>query len=162
MFNIPLLMQEMIAESKLQPIVEIRRDPDLTSSLHSQLCDLVKQTTLDKGTPPILVLSYKNHAIDEFLLDLVHTERGLHGSMIRIGGGASSDPRLLPYSERTFQRGDAQRIQCRREVDRLHKLASACKSLSNALGLFASFQVDMLEEPSGHELTAQEAQQSSL
>ena len=60
------------------------------------------------GTPPILVLSYKNHAIDEFLLDLIKVERRLsQGSgLIRIGGGASLDPRLVAFSERTLGRQD--------------------------------------------------------
>ena len=56
----------------------------------------------DVGTPPILVLSYKNHAIDEFVLDLVAKEERI--KLIRIGGGKSSDPRLAQYEG---QRGRA-------------------------------------------------------
>ena len=60
------------------------------------------------GTPPILVLSYKNHAIDEFLIDLIKAERRLNQSsgLIRIGGGASLDQRLGAFSERTLGRQD--------------------------------------------------------
>ena len=59
------------------------------------------------GTPPILVLSYKNHAIDEFLLDLIKAEWRLsQGGLIRIGGGASLDQRLAAFSERTLGRQD--------------------------------------------------------
>lgn len=48
------------------------------------------------GNPPILVLSYKNHAIDEFLVDLARVERRL--DMIRIGGSVK-DMRLQRYAE---------------------------------------------------------------
>lgn len=49
----------------------------------------------DVGAPPVLVLSYKNHAIDEFLLDLVEKKRDVR--LIRVGGGKSADPRLARY-----------------------------------------------------------------
>ncbi len=44
-----------------------------------------------------MVLSYKNHAIDEFLVDLVKAE-GRQLSLIRIGG-QSSEPILRNYLE---------------------------------------------------------------
>ena len=52
------------------------------------------------GSPPILVLSYKNHAIDEFLKDLIRDETQGHGkiSLIRIGGSCK-DPLLERYAE---------------------------------------------------------------
>ena len=49
------------------------------------------------GSPPILVLSYKNHAIDEFLKDLIREETGKI-SLIRIGGSCK-DPVLERYAE---------------------------------------------------------------
>ena len=60
------------------------------------------------GTPPILVLSYKNHAIDEFLLDLIKADSrlGRGTGLIRIGGGASLDQRLVAFSEKTLGRQD--------------------------------------------------------
>jgi hypothetical protein len=40
------------------------------------------------GSPPILVLSYKNHAIDEFLLDLVNAMKNEYRyNLIRVGAG---------------------------------------------------------------------------
>ncbi|KAL3917663.1 MAG: hypothetical protein SGILL_004608, partial [Bacillariaceae sp.] len=149
------LIDEMIDQSTLEPVQEIRGDSSLRDALRVQLDSLVKETTLDKGqlmsfvdslrypchltqgppgtgksylgvvlvralmiirelwlkktnnlaSPPILVLSYKNHAIDEFLVDLVKAEpRKLSQSkLIRIGGQCK-DQRLALYSERnTFQ-----------------------------------------------------------
>ncbi|KAG1712489.1 hypothetical protein DVH05_000233 [Phytophthora capsici] len=79
--------------------------------------DLWKRKNREVGDPPILVLSYKNHAIDEFLLDLLRSEPTLdHGptrrqsfaryyvnngfkKLIRIGGGCN-EPELEPYRER--------------------------------------------------------------
>ncbi|KAJ9438061.1 Helicase required for RNAi-mediated heterochromatin assembly 1 [Diplonema papillatum] len=46
---------------------------------------------------PILVLSYKNHAIDEFLMDLVTQERPIQ--LVRIGGGKQVDPKLSRFTE---------------------------------------------------------------
>ncbi|XP_065661934.1 uncharacterized protein LOC136084819 [Hydra vulgaris] len=54
------------------------------------------------GMRPILVLSYKNHAIDEFLTDLVKAEH--HVNLIRIGN--SDEPALHRYSEKNFQSSD--------------------------------------------------------
>ena len=66
---------------------------------------LCSDTTLNdfnnlSGSPPILVLSYKNHAIDEFLKDLIRDETQGHGkiSLIRIGGSCK-DPLLERYAE---------------------------------------------------------------
>jgi len=47
------------------------------------------------GQPPIVVLSYKNHAIDEFLVDLVKAERAV--DLIRIGN--PTDPLLAHFRE---------------------------------------------------------------
>ena len=140
------LIDFLIDNSKLDPIITIRRYEHETALLKRELKDLVEQKTLDRGQlksfvealvepvhltqgppgtgksylgvvivqalikirnswmsvcesvgePPILVLSYKNHAIDEFLVDLVKSERNV--SLIRIGGSCN-DPNLNMYLE---------------------------------------------------------------
>eukprot|EP01060_Flectonema_neradi_P033850 TRINITY_DN5789_c0_g2_i4.p1 TRINITY_DN5789_c0_g2~~TRINITY_DN5789_c0_g2_i4.p1 ORF type:complete len:3745 (+),score=744.53 TRINITY_DN5789_c0_g2_i4:86-11320(+) len=53
------------------------------------------------GEPPILVLSYKNHAIDEFLLDLIRCNElrnSLH-SLVRFG--TTQEQKLKRFSERS-------------------------------------------------------------
>ena len=140
------LIDFLIDNSKLDPIITIRRYEHQTALLKRELKDLVEQKTLDPGQlksfieslvepvhltqgppgtgksylgvvivqalikirnawmsvcesvgePPILVLSYKNHAIDEFLVDLVKSERNV--SLIRIGGSCN-DPNLNMYLE---------------------------------------------------------------
>ncbi|KAG2521545.1 hypothetical protein JM16_006188 [Phytophthora kernoviae] len=73
------------------------------------------------GEPPILVLSYKNHAIDEFLLDLLRAEpkfchnpianfgryysRNGFKKLVRIGGGCN-EPELEQYRERNVANAD--------------------------------------------------------
>ncbi|XP_066921715.1 uncharacterized protein [Clytia hemisphaerica] len=147
-YNMPSienLVDFMVDQSKLEPLIQIRRDnPNETSRLKQKLRDLIKKTTLDReqlksfietfvepvhltqGPPgtgksylgvvivralimirqawintcqvlemPILVLSYKNHAIDEFLVDLVKAEGSL--SLLRIG--SSQNPSLHHYLE---------------------------------------------------------------
>ncbi|GKY97164.1 hypothetical protein MPSEU_000674800 [Mayamaea pseudoterrestris] len=172
------LMDEMIANSQLEPIREIRRDESLRLTLSSKLQHLVTVTTLDKmqlisfvealrdpvhltqgppgtgksylgvvlvralmlirdlwikksasvGASPILVLSYKNHAIDEFLVDLVAAEPSLNGRhLIRIGGQCKDD-RLLQYSERSAYQSDAQVTVARKLVDNLN----VCRDLVQA------------------------------
>ena len=145
--GIDRLINFLVDQSKLEPFIQIReRSIGITDQLKRDLCQLVRETTLDpeqlksfieslvepvhltqgppgtgksylgvvivralimirdawmKASPsisgmPILVLSYKNHAIDEFLVDLIKAERAL--SLLRIGG-SSSDPSLSPYLE---------------------------------------------------------------
>ncbi|CAI5725458.1 unnamed protein product [Peronospora destructor] len=85
--------------------------------------DLWKQKNLEIGDPPILVLSYKNHAIDEFLLDLLRSEPTLghvprttaffgryylgngFKRLVRIGGGCN-EPELEQYRERNVAASD--------------------------------------------------------
>lgn len=67
------------------------------------------------GEPPILVLSYKNHAIDEFLVDLVTAEKNLQpSSLIRIGGSCN-EQQLNPYLE-TNQRAYKYEINAHKEI----------------------------------------------
>ena len=75
---------------------------------------LKKTTTV--GTPPILVLSYKNHAIDEFLVDLVNAEQPhtLRNKLIRIGGQCK-DARLAQFSEQFASQSDFQ-VKIRRQL----------------------------------------------
>lgn len=85
--------------------------------------DLWKIKNREIGDPPILVLSYKNHAIDEFLLDLLRSEPTLDHTtrtntyfgryylgngfkkLVRIGGGCN-EPALEPYRERNVAFSD--------------------------------------------------------
>ncbi|KAG6592606.1 Serine/threonine-protein kinase mph1 [Phytophthora cinnamomi] len=167
------LIRKVIQFSLLDPIVDIRRDAALRSSLERSLLNLVNSATLDPGQlksfaeammypvhctqgppgtgksylgvvivrallvvrnlwkkknrevgdPPILVLSYKNHAIDEFLLDLVRSEPVLDHmpgnamcfgryylgngfkQLVRIGGGCT-EPELEQYRERNVAHSD--------------------------------------------------------
>eukprot|EP00978_Attheya_sp_CCMP212_P002566 scaffold5226_cov53-Attheya_sp.AAC.2 len=88
------------------------------------------------GTPPILVLSYKNHAIDEFLVDLVTAER-LGNKLIRIGGKCN-DARLAQYSESSIYQSDADVKMRRNEVEKLDRLRESI--LVTLDGVLASFQ----------------------
>lgn len=97
--------------------------------------DLWKIKNCEVGDPPILVLSYKNHAIDEFLLDLVHAEPKLNHArmrfngrfygntfrrLIRIGGGCS-EPELQQYAERNATFADPAVRRLSSEIDDAHK-----------------------------------------
>ena len=84
--------------------------------------DLWKLKNGEVSDPPVLVLSYKNHAIDEFLLELLRSDPTLNhvstntgfrkyyrGSgfkkLVRIGGGCS-EPELEQYRERNVAYSD--------------------------------------------------------
>lgn len=175
-------IQELVAESELDPIQQIRRDGRLVNTLQRRLVELVTAATLDAGqfesfmealrfpvhctqgppgtgksylgvvvvrallvirdlwmkvsesvgAPPILILSYKNHAIDEFLLDLVRKEPymnhnanknrfGGYRPLVRIGGGCN-EPELLPYLEYNASRRSAELTQLADKIGRLHTL----------------------------------------
>ncbi|CAJ1445509.1 unnamed protein product, partial [Effrenium voratum] len=196
--NLQQLVDEMIDESTLQPIREIRRDDQLADRLSQELLQLLRAVTLDDGqlrsfidglrnslhltqgppgtgksylgvvmvralliirklwqqvnatvgTPPILVLSYKNHAIDEFLCDLIQAEPRLgrgNVDMIRIGGSASMDPRLSSFSERYLGRRDPQVAQLKQTLEWLHDLSNACKALVAQSSSFAGHKADMFD-----------------
>lgn len=99
------------------------------------------------GRPPILVLSYKNHAVDEFLCDLLTAERRVFAGgtqqMIRIGN--PGDARLQPHSERSCQRADPAVKRAHQALDQLNDVATACKNLSKHALLFGSFRADMFQ-----------------
>ena len=96
------------------------------------------------GTPPILVLSYKNHAIDEFLSDLVEAEpRGKFiNKLIRIGGQCK-DLRLQPYSEREARRSNLDVKSKRQVLEQLHNMKKKIHQLSTEISLFQSYQFDI-------------------
>ena len=67
------------------------------------------------GIRPILVLSYKNHAIDEFLVDLVRSEGGLSGHKM-------IDSHLKAYSEGFAYDSNAEVKVAHSNVDHLNIL----------------------------------------
>jgi len=107
--------------------------------------DLWMKQNPSVGCPPILALSYKNHAVDEFLVDIHDAERNSPGfNMIRMGN--PGDPRLMPYSEKRFKSNDLAVKKCHLALDELNKLSLACKSLGKHALLFGSFRADMINQ----------------
>lgn len=222
------IVGEMVEESLLEPIREIRLDAKLKNELVEKLSNLVNETTLDKmqfvsfvdafrnpvhltqgpyvqipsrralpdldsehvdshcivvpfsnrpgtgksylgvvlvralmivrelwmkksrsvGSPPILVLAYKNLAVDNFLVDLVKSEPVAlaRNKLIRIGGSCK-DPRLDLYSERNSSQSDAQVKAKRCNVERLNRLRESIQAnLSGSVASFLSFQPRMFVE----------------
>ena len=92
------------------------------------------------GCPPILVLSYKNMAIDHFLVDLVKSEPIAlsRGKLIRIGGNCK-DSRLDQYSEWNASQSDAQVTATRFTVEKLNKLRESIRGMSGSLASFLSY-----------------------
>ena len=82
------------------------------------------------GSPPLLVLSYKNHAINEFLEDLMNmTSSSI--DLIRIGGGFSDT--LAPYSMNSRMRESHFVQKNRKKLSKLHKLKLNCRKLRIAV-----------------------------
>ena len=79
------------------------------------------------GTPPVLVLSYKNHAVDEFLLDLLKSEGKYwdRKSMVRLGGGCKEE-KLVPYLERTQLRLMGTLTELESQLEILTHFRQAC------------------------------------
>ena len=98
-------------------------------------------TYLFFGSLPLflLVLSYKNHAIDEFLVDLVNAETRLsRDDLIRIGGQCK-DARLQLFSERSAYQSDFEVKACRTRVDTLNRLRESIRfCLDNHVSSFMS------------------------
>lgn len=90
------------------------------------------------GLRPILVLSYKNHAIDEFLVDLVKTENSILSSnkMIRIGGQCH-EPRLIRYSERAAYDNYSEVMAAKTQIDNLTLLKESIEA--TIFGKMSSF-----------------------
>ncbi|KAJ3054777.1 hypothetical protein HK097_000821, partial [Rhizophlyctis rosea] len=99
------------------------------------------------GRPPILVLSYKNHAIDEFLCDLLAAEQsgrfGARPKMIRIGGSCN-DPRLQPYTEGTVMRNQQEVRQSQQSLEDVHYKISTVKEFRALLSEIECAKADML------------------
>ncbi|KAJ3141908.1 hypothetical protein HK100_005562, partial [Physocladia obscura] len=68
--------------------------------------------------PPILILSYKNHAIDEFLSDLVNVEP--YVKIIRMG--IVNDERLRQFSENNFASSNYEVKEAKRKLENIHDL----------------------------------------
>ena len=97
------------------------------------------------GSAPILVLSYKNHAIYEFLVDLVNTEQShvLGKRLVRIGGQCK-DQRLLPYSERSMFFADADVKRCKKRLNELDRLRESIRSLmETCVSSFLAFKLEV-------------------
>ena len=174
------LIDFLIDNSKLDPLITIRRYEHRTAKLKRELKDLVEQKTLDPGQlksfieslvepvhltqgppgtgksylgvvivqalikirnawmsvcqsvgePPILVLSYKNHAIDEFLVDLVNSERNV--SLIRIGGSCN-DPNLNMYLEQNQSTYKDKTEKSRNLLRKLHNQKTDHQEMKNKL-----------------------------
>ncbi|KAJ3335475.1 hypothetical protein HDU93_005385 [Gonapodya sp. JEL0774] len=104
------------------------------------------------GQPPILVLSYKNHAIDEFMKDLVTMEasikqfpfrRGNINSVVRIGSG-SKDPILQPYTEGQMKMTTPQVTEARRNLLARHGQLKEYSAARERLNGFIELKIDML------------------
>jgi replication-associated recombination protein RarA len=97
--------------------------------------------------PPILVLSYKNHAIDEFLCDLLASASCLRATnkLIRIGGHCS-DPRLTRYSERSASKHDPAVMRCREDVESLHKLQQLIEDTAEGAAVFLAYKSEIFVE----------------
>jgi hypothetical protein len=114
------------------------------------------------GSPPILVLSYKNHATDEFLVDLLKVNPSLSGGgrskyssrfsgfsggnsqLVRFGN--PNDPALIPYSERSLAlRADPNVGKRERDVLELQDLRQTCQQAQRSAYLFQSYKSDMFD-----------------
>ncbi|KAJ3286671.1 hypothetical protein HK104_008917 [Borealophlyctis nickersoniae] len=94
------------------------------------------------GRPPILVLSYKNHAIDEFLSDLHSAEAPL--SMIRIGGSCS-DPRLQNYLESNFTQSNWEVKGAKMQLATLHQQKLGLKDFLSSFGKLECAKADIFD-----------------
>jgi hypothetical protein len=106
----------------------------------------LRKTKNTVGTPPILVLSYKNHAIDEFLLDLVkNPSRSFSsGNLIRIGN--SPEPSLRRYSESQHYTSDHNVRSQQYKVEEIDRLRGAIRTLLNGtIVSFMSFKTEIFQ-----------------
>jgi AAA domain len=104
--------------------------------------DLWTKQSASVGYRPILVLSYKNMAIDRFLVDLVAAEPYAlsQNRLIRIGGSCH-EPRLSAYSEKNAALSDAVVNAAKVKVEKLNKLRDSVQILlTGSLASFLSFR----------------------
>jgi hypothetical protein len=92
------------------------------------------------GAPPILVLSYKNHAIDEFLVDITKNN---YLNLVRIGSG--KDPRLDQYSERFIRNSDLQVNDARKKLSDCISLKQGVRPLIYELSKLESYAANPAE-----------------
>jgi len=91
------------------------------------------------------VLSYKNLAIDNFLVDLVKAEP-LGNKLIRIGG-TCKDPRLAQFSERNTFHADSEVKATQVIVERSNRLRDSVQAnLSGSVASFLSYKTLMFLE----------------
>ncbi|KAJ1548253.1 M-phase phosphoprotein 8, partial [Nowakowskiella sp. JEL0078] len=102
------------------------------------------ETNPSIGVPPILVLSYKNHAIDEFLKDLLQSTKSL--KFIRIGGGCN-EPLLSKYQERFEVMDQSQVKNCQKKLEELHKLRLDCRLFNESIPAIFASKNEILFEP---------------
>lgn len=86
--------------------------------------DMIRDAAFSEGVHlgPILVISYKNHALDEILLDVLKNDKLRGGQLIRCGRAEnemlSSYTERNTYEEREAQSELARRVECLRSVRR--------------------------------------------
>uniref|UniRef100_A0A0G4I8G2 DNA2/NAM7 helicase helicase domain-containing protein n=1 Tax=Chromera velia CCMP2878 TaxID=1169474 RepID=A0A0G4I8G2_9ALVE len=101
------------------------------------------------GSPPILVLSYKNHAIDEFLVDLINSQPTFfsryRGNLVRIGR-QSDEPRLQDYSEHHYRRRNDFVNAARDKVSDLVKQKDALRGVLHECSDFVLLKADVTSE----------------
>lgn len=129
------------------------------------------------GSPPILVLSYKNHATDEFLVDLLKVVgtslsgaskygkrfgqfAGGNSQLVRMGN--PGDPSLVQYSERALaHRADPSVGIREREVQDLQDLPRACQRAQKSGSLFRSYHSDMFDNTGSNQSSTKNQQKAA-
>ncbi|KAJ3408103.1 hypothetical protein HDV05_005146 [Chytridiales sp. JEL 0842] len=105
------------------------------------------------GRPPLLVLSYKNHAIDEFLIDL--TKPGGSGGAGRVDlvrVGSCKDPRLERYSETRMVFGRVEVERLRKGLEGMfRRLKEVQEGTTEKVGRMLLGCVEVLDEEEGGE-----------
>ncbi|XP_065661931.1 uncharacterized protein LOC100206283 isoform X3 [Hydra vulgaris] len=192
-----MIVDLIIDQSQIDPIIRIRRDEVISAKLRAKLTSLVSSTTLDSkqlqsfaeafvepvhltqgppgtgksylgvvivralliiqelwnsvdstvGMHPILVLSYKNHAIDEFLTDLVKAEH--HVNLIRIGN--SDEQALHRYSEKNFKSSDYMVDCIKNQLQSLLKQKEDYQNFQKSLSPMLAY--DLFVNPNSHDKT---------
>ncbi|XP_065661939.1 uncharacterized protein LOC136084823 isoform X2 [Hydra vulgaris] len=190
--KLEMIIDLIIDQSQVHPIVCIRGDEKKASKLREQLTHLISSTTLDNkqlqsfaealiepvhltqgppgtgksylgvvvvqaliiiqklcysdltfGVPPILVLSYKNHAIDEFLTDLIKAEHNVE--LIRIGN--SDEPNLYRYSEKSIRSSDYKVKQTTDTLQLLLKQKEDYRKMQNELSPILIYEALVQSNP---------------
>ena len=106
--------------------------------------DVVRTTALKfgKSVGPILVLSYKNHALDEFLCDVLRFSHMKTGMLIRTGKAESAE--LSSFSEKFSPQEQSAQEELTRRVSTLR---SARTALAEWRSVSASLKFTLPEVP---------------